>query len=164
MPLLEQMPDSLSDVGMRGVQAEKPCFFPPHPPGIDDVVAFQMRPDEVGDRLRRVLQVPVHQDDRVPGDVVERRGKRGLVAEVPGKSDDREARLGGRRTDQCLSGSIPAPVVDKDDLMRAARDSVQHHSQAAEQLRQQLDLVVDRHGYGKADAGHHCHLIEDGCL
>src|SRR5882724_1113236 len=138
----------------RVAQAEQPPFLAPHPASVDDVVSLQVGADKVGDRLGRVLKVPVHQHHGITADVVERGGQSRLVTEVARERHHDEPRLAGGRAKQRLARAIPAPVVDHNDLVRAARDSVQHGGQAPEQLRNQLDLVVDRHGYGKTERAH----------
>ena len=76
-----------------------PCFFSgmyPRPVialGEHDVGPLLPRRDEGRDQLWRILQVGVDWNDRIPFGRFEASGERGLLAEVPRKLDDGEARV-----------------------------------------------------------------------
>ena len=54
---------------------------------IDDVVPAAPEPKQLGDQLRRVLQVAVHHEDGLTTGVFQPRRDRGLVAEIPAQVD-----------------------------------------------------------------------------
>ena len=119
-------------------------------PDDDHVVPLVESREQAGERLGRVLQVGVHGQHGVAGDVVERRGERGLVAEVARELDHDESRVvRGRRLEQLLR-PVTAAVVHEDHLVRPAGNRVEHRDETTEQLGEDRFLVVD--GNGETDA------------
>jgi hypothetical protein len=89
-------------------------------PRVDDVSLLRTREREhLGDQLRRILQVRVHDGDVVTARVVEPRCHGDLHSEVAGQLDEDRAIVATRpRLDQ-LSGTIGRAVVHVDDLVTA---------------------------------------------
>ncbi len=106
----------------RGEQLEAALAGAPAARRVDDVVAVAKLGEEVVDQLGRVLQVAVHQHDRVAARRVEPGGRRDLVAEVARERDDAQVRVGVGRAEQLLERRVAAAVVDQDHLVRGGRD------------------------------------------
>ena len=68
------------------------------------------------DQLGRVLEIRVHENHGVSLRRVEAGQERGLVAEVPGKMKDSDARVLRRPFVERILRAVTAPVVDEDDL------------------------------------------------
>ena len=68
-------------------------LFPGAAHAVDDLRAVAPGGDEVGEDLRRVLEVAVHLDHRAAACVVEAGCERGLVAEVAREAEDAHARI-----------------------------------------------------------------------
>ena len=71
--------------------------------------------------LRRVLQVGIHHDRHITGHVVQRRRDGCLMAEVSREGDDNDAVISPSRLFEHLERTIPASVVDEDDLVGSSR-------------------------------------------
>ena len=93
--------------------------------------------------LRGVLEIGVHDDDRVAGGDVHAGGDRDLVTEVPGKTKDLEARIGLPRREHQVVAAVAASVVDEDDLGGRV-EAVEQEPEPADELGQGLLLVENR--------------------
>jgi len=89
--------------------------------GVDDIVAGAEALDERADQLGRVLQVAVHQHDRVAARRVDAGGRRDLVAEVARERDDPQVRVAFEPVEQEPARGIAAAVVDGDHFVRRRR-------------------------------------------
>ena len=98
------------DVGNRTQQAIEdairdclervPCAAPAHRE--DDVASLAPQTDEIGDDLRWILQVAVHDDDGSTLRVINARGDRGLMSEIARENERLEPRVAcGQRVQQC---------------------------------------------------------------
>jgi hypothetical protein len=77
------------------------------------------------------------------------------VAEVARQRDDDEPRVAARRRLEQLERVIGAAVVHEDDLVRAARDRIEHGAEASQQLGDARRLVVERDRDGEPEARAH---------
>jgi len=112
-------------------------------PGQHHFVALAPFFQQTRNQLRRVLQVRVDGNDRVPARKVDARGQRRLLAVVAREVDDAHARIRLLRREQARQGVVAAAVVDADDLELLAR-RLQHRDQAAEETFDHLLFVVER--------------------
>ena len=118
--------------------------------GVDDVIAFSESLKELRDGFRKVLEVAIHDDRGFAIDVIESRTDGGLMAIVSGEGNHDDAGiLGGGLLEEGERG-IGAAVIGKDDLVRAAGESVENGAEAAEEFGQDLFFVVNRNGDGEA--------------
>ncbi len=94
-------------------------------------------------RLRRILEVAVHEDRDVAVDMVEHRRQRRLVTEIPGQRDRHDARIcrGGRLDDR--PGPVHAAIVHQHHLVPRSGQHVEHAPEALEELGQHGLLVVE---------------------
>jgi len=129
-----------------GEQLEAALAVPAPARRVDDVVAVAELGQEVVDELGRVLQVAVHQHDRVAARRVEPRRRRDLVAEVARERDHAQVGIAVGRVEQLLERGVAAPVVDQDQLVRGGRDaqSGDHVADAAQELVDVVGLVEER--------------------
>ena len=87
--------------------------------GVDDFEAGLPLGDEVGEHFRRVLEVGVHDDDRLAAGVVHPRRHRPFLAEVPGQPDQLDAVVVALQLQHGLGRTVAAAVVDEEDLVRS---------------------------------------------
>src|SRR5690606_37229987 len=110
---------------------------------VNDVPAVLPLPDELQADLGRVLQIRVHDDDRVPEGVVDAGGDGDLVPEVAGQVDDRDAVVAPGQLDEAVERAVRAAVVDEDEL----DVDVDRGDSRTDPLVEQIDvafLAVDR--------------------
>ena len=96
------------------------------------------------DRLGSVLQIAIHQDNGVTDRAVESSAERRLMSKIAGKRNDKNAGVGLDGLLEYLHSSIRASIVNKQELVRTARNLVQHRTGALQQLRQRALFVVNR--------------------
>ena len=75
------------------------------------------RVEELADDLGRILQVAVHDDDRLSAGMIDAGRDRGLVSEVPAEMEDDEPGVVRGQAVGELGGPVAAAVVDPDDLV-----------------------------------------------
>ena len=107
-------------------------------------MALPPAPEKLRDDLGRVLQVGVHDHDRVAVRVVHARGDRQLVAEVAREREQLDPRVplgaGGRPRRR----AVPAAVVDEEQLEILGL-LLEHAAQAIAEDGEALLLVQERH-------------------
>jgi hypothetical protein len=99
---------------------------------------------QLGNDLRRVLQIAVDQDDALAAGVVDARRHRRLMPEIAREADDLESPILGVHLPQQLRGAVAAAVVHENDLPHLAA-AINGGKQPPPQLRQALLLIEDRH-------------------
>ena len=124
---------------------KQPTFFPLNPLGVHDIEPLPLFVEEHGDRLWRILQVAVHDHHEIARHVIERRRNRNLVPEVARQRNRHDSRILRGCVRQHLEGPIPAPIVDKHELVWPTRNVIQRSTQPSEQFGQHLLLVEHRH-------------------
>ena len=127
----------------RAQSAEEGLALAPAPYRVHDVVLFAPARDQLRDDLGRVLQVAVHDHDRLAGRPIEARRDGDLVPEV---SRERQDLVPG--VSPCEQGHqdrrlVGASIVDEDDLGRLAQ-GVEDLRQPLFERPERLLLVVDR--------------------
>src|SRR2546430_12965684 len=120
---------------------------------VDDLVAFAPAGDQVGRELRRILEIAVHDDDRVARRAVEAGRDRHLVAEVAREPEHLETGVAPAQVREQVGAPVRAAVVDEDHLGGAVQ-AVEHGTKSTLQLRQRLLLVEDRDDEGVARGVH----------
>jgi hypothetical protein len=122
---------------------------------VDDFSAAAPGGHELGNQLRRILEVAVHQHDGIGVGERQAGGQRRLMAEVARQLDQPEARVvallplhDGRRI-------IRAAVVDVQHAATQLGQGIEHRAQAAMELGQVLLLVEDRDDYGEGRPRRH---------
>lgn len=107
---------------------------------VDDVVPESGRGQQLGDHLRRMLQIGIERDDCIA--VCRRQaGSEGeLVAEVPGQANSADSRVIVGRLQDHLPGVVGRAVVDKHQLGRPL-ELVEHGSHSPDENRQSGRLV-----------------------
>ncbi len=141
----------------RGEELEPRLAFAFGAHGVDHLVAFAPLGDQIGDDLRRVLQVGVDDDDGVAARVIHPGGDRNLVAEVPRKVEDDDVLrvLRVERVHQ-LRRLVAAAVVDEHQLPGFAQ--ARHHiADALIEFFDELFFIVNRRDNRKSWI--HTHLI-----
>jgi hypothetical protein len=104
--------------------------------------------DELRDDLGRVLQIRVHDDDRVAPGMVESGGDGDLLAEIAAEGDGGQAPIGGADLAQRLQRVVLRAVVDEDDFERQA-DPLQHGQEPGDERPQIARFVEERRNDGK---------------
>jgi len=89
----------------------------------DDVMTGKQRLEHLCRQRRRILEVGVHHEHRVPLRVVEACCDRRLVSEVPRESDHGQSRISAGPAQQQLAGAIVAAVIDKHEFHGAGEPS-----------------------------------------
>ena len=111
--------------------------------GIDHVVAGGPFGHQAADGLGRVLQVGIHQHDRVATGVAQAGVDGGLMAEVSRQVDHADMGIACGQRVEDVAGGVGRAVVDEDDFL--ARATCQQRAvHAAVQLFQHKGFVVDR--------------------
>lgn len=100
----------------RGHSLEHAFAIAADPLGGDDVVALSVEGDHLREQFGRILEVGIHDDDRVARGEVEARGDRRLVAEVPAEAEHLHPRVELGRRGEDRSRLVAAAVVDVEDL------------------------------------------------
>ncbi len=115
--------------------------------GVHHVGAVAPALDKRGEQARGVLQIAVHDDDRVTARDAQAGRERALLPEVPRKMDglDPGARL--RELPELVARAVRRPVVDEHDL-EARPETAEHLVELVDQRKQDLRLVVERHDHG----------------
>ena len=104
-----------------GEQAALPeRLGPVAPHGIDDVVAGDPFGHQAADRLGRVLQVGIHQHDRIAPRVAQTGLDGGLMPEVARQVDDADVDVALGQTVENLRGGVGRAVVDENDFLARA--------------------------------------------
>src|SRR5436305_50058 len=123
--------------------AAEPRVAPRPPPPVHHVHVAVERGQEPRDVARIVLQVGVDRDDDPAARVLDAGGEGGGLAVVARQADDAEPRLARDEPDEALEAPVAAPVVDRDDLRRAA-ERIEHRAELGDERLQALRLVVER--------------------
>ena len=110
--------------------------------GDHDLVALFPLGDELGDQLRRVLQIGRDRADRVATRLQQSVVGRAHMAEVAGVDDDLDARIMGAEVAQDGHRAVGGGVVDEDVLVVVARQRLEHLAHATIQLGDVVFLVV----------------------
>ena len=126
---------------------EQQPFFASRSAGIDDVGASFVVTDHLGNDLRFILEVTVHQHHRVAARVIERRAHGRLMAEIARQGDEPDPLITAGGLGKQAARPVGAAVVDKDDFMRPAWQLVQHAHQARHQFRNDFLFVVHGDAY-----------------
>ena len=87
---------------------------------VGDVVALTIAREHLGDDFRRILQIGVHDHDGVAGCVIQARGERRRVAEVPREVDELDPVIPGGPFRQQRGRAVATAVVH-DDPFHVAR-------------------------------------------
>src|SRR5713101_1456360 len=87
----------------------------------NDLEPFLRLGVELGDLLRRVLEVAVHDHDPLAARVVETGVDRVLLAEISTETDPADTRQPLAVLPDLLPGSIRAAVIDQHDLVAAGQ-------------------------------------------
>ena len=111
------------------------------PPRDDHLGPLAPRRQQLGDHLRRVLQVGVHHHRRVAPRAVEPGGQRGLVAERAREVHDAQPGILGRQLVEQLRRPVGRAVVDDDQLIR---DPGERRADPPVELAGDLPLVEHR--------------------
>ena len=122
-----------------------------------DYVESRVELDEqLGQLLRRMLQVVIHGDGRFKAGGADA-GEDGIVLSiVPHHAKAAHPRVLDRESLDDRPTFITTTVVDEDQLMGQAR-RLEHRSEPGDKVRQDSSAVVDRHDHGQAGtkwAGH----------
>ena len=128
---------------MRGPELHPALARPRAANRVDHLVALPPERDHLEHHLRRVLEVAVHDHDRVAGGEVEPRRDRQLVAEVAGQEEQLHPLVVGAELAHHLAAAVGAAIVDEDELA-VPLDLSRHRVEAAVKLRQDLLLVAHR--------------------
>ena len=132
-----------------GQKALERALVPADPPRVGDVGAAADGGHQLGQQLRRVLQIGVHERDPVAASLVDPGRHRDLHAEVARQAHEHDVQR--RVLDPALhqrGRAVAGPVVDVDDLAAAA-ETAHRLAHAAMQLGQVVLLVVHRHDDGQ---------------
>jgi hypothetical protein len=125
-------------------------------PGVDQVVAGPEGLDQLGQLLRRVLQVGVERDDPVAQSRLEARHHRGVLPEIAREAHDAQRRAGVLLLAQQRERAVGAAVVHDDDLrdepLRGGQP-VEHGEQPLEEGRDVAGLVEHRDHDREARSG-----------
>ena len=111
---------------------------------MDDLETLPPLGDEIEHDLRRVLQIGVHDDDRLAAGMVHARGDRDLMAEIARQREVAIARVGPGAGGEHDAAGVAAAVVDEDDFRRAV-ERVEQPVEPQEQDRQHRLFVENRH-------------------
>ncbi|KAF1858517.1 hypothetical protein Lal_00015034 [Lupinus albus] len=119
------------------------------PLGQHDVIPFAPFFDQLADDVRRVLQVGVERHDQVAARFEDGGRQRGLLAEIAREIDDAHARIRMGLRDEAFQRAVAAAVVHAQDLEPDVRDAFEFGDHAAEEMRDHLLLVIERHDEGE---------------
>jgi hypothetical protein len=122
----------------------EPALRPLGHHAVDDVVPLPPPSSELGEKLRRMLEVAVHDDDGITVREIDARGDRELMPEVSRELDHLEARVAAVQLEHERIAQVGAAVVDEQHLGFAVEQREDVFEPAVELL-QRLLLVVDRH-------------------
>ena len=122
-------------------------LLPALPAGIDHVVSFPIGLKETGDLFGRILEISVQQHHDLARGVIQRRGQRTLVPEVPRERNRDDPRILPCRCLHHLPGAVGASVVDQHQLVGTSRQGVQDPEDAPDQLGERLLLVEEGGGH-----------------
>ncbi len=87
-----------------------------------DVIAFEGLVVELGDVLRRVLQVAIHHDRPPPAALRESRRDGGVLAEIAAQPVSLHRHVGPRQFGRDLPGAAIVAVVDQHDFVGRDRE------------------------------------------
>ncbi len=135
---------------MRGQLFEDGFALSRAPPGADHVEAEPPRRDQVGDHLRRVLQIGIDDDHRLPPRVVQTGGGGDFLAEVARQADQGDALIIQPQELDRLPRQIVAAVIDVNRLPTA--QGLHRGDQAVMKPGDALGLIHRRHDDGKRRA------------
>ena len=119
---------------------------------VDDVEAFAPLRNEARNHLGRVLEIRVHEHDRVAARRVEPGGESRLVAEVAREAEQPQLRVACGELEQPRPGAVGRAVVDEDDLVRTA-ERRERRGEPSMELGERRLLVED----GRDDGEHGPH-------
>jgi hypothetical protein len=119
-------------------------FFSPYALGVDHVVSLLIFFNELRYHFLNVLQIPVHHNNGVARNVIQRRGNRRLVSEIPRERAHHNSLIFRGRFVQYFESAIRAAVVHEHDFMSSSSDRIQHEPQPQQQFGQDTFFVVDR--------------------
>ena len=119
----------------------------------DDVVALLGLGIEVGDQLRRLLQVTVHYDRPVATTGCQARRDRSLLTEVPAQTQGAHVLVLPRQLEDDLPCAVWAAIVDEDDLV-VGRHARERRRQALVQRAHAVAAAIGRDDH--ADLGLGC--------
>ena len=112
---------------------------------VGDVITFLPAREHRLDQFRRILQVGIHDHDRITRGVFESGGGGNLLPEIARETQAAHARVGARQLVQDARGFILAAVVHEDELERAgALQAIRDLSETAMRFRQNGRFVVAR--------------------
>ncbi len=110
--------------------------------GVDDLVALLPLGDHVEHDLGRILEIGVHDDDRLARGAVHAGGDRDLVAEIARQLDEAVAAVGARLGLEDDGAGVARSVVDEDRLGGRV-ERIEEGVEPAQQDRQDGFLVED---------------------
>jgi len=129
-------------------------FLTPAAHGIDDVVTLRPLLDEDLDSFGSVLEIGVHQDDRLARGLREPCLERSLMPEIAREVKDLQVGIVLVEAVEDIGRAVGAAVVDEHDLERAAADALQDGDEARHELGEAFALVVDGNDDRQARAHH----------
>jgi hypothetical protein len=133
-------------------QRAPPRVMTAQAPAARDVGAALDCGHELGNVLRRVLEVSVHRHDDVAACTGHARVHRGMLAEVALEADDTDARVVLVELVELREGAVAGTVVDEDQL-EADRGALERVDRAPVKLVHRLGLVEDRNDDGDVGNG-----------
>ena len=97
------------------------------------------------DQRRRILQICIHHDDRLPLSIIKPREHRGLLAEIAREREILHPRILRRQPLQDRQRPVPAAVIDKKKPERILRQIRHHRPHRLIECPQHRLLVITRH-------------------
>jgi|GEM_PF-5308275 len=118
--------------------------------GAHDIVTFAPFFDQGRDQRGGILEIRIHENDRVALGELDARGGGRLVPEIPREQDSPNTRVRPVKLLDRFARPVRAAVVDEEDLPRE-RGRVEGRAELFVQLRQVLSLIKHRadHGHGR---------------
>src|ERR1051325_2022962 len=123
----------------------------PGPHAVDDLKTLLPFFHQGGKNLRRILEVSVHDDHSVAPGVLDSRGDRRLVPEIPRETDHAHARIRSVQGGKVGKRVVGASVIDIDDF-KILPHSLECGAEAPLQLGQHFLLVENRYDNGQEEA------------
>jgi len=123
----------------RRYELERPLAFARAPRRINDVVAFSPAFQKRTDQFGRILQIAVHQHDRIPPRGIDARRRSELMAEVPRQVDDDDLVVRQCKVAKPQQRCVARAVVHQDQLVTRRSGQLAHD--AADTPHQFVDVA-----------------------
>ena len=120
--------------------------------GIHDFIALTPFPNQIGDDLRRVLQISIHDDYGTTLAEVHPCSHGDLMPKIPGENNRNHTWIFFANRFDPLRGAIRRSIVDENELPWLTQ-VIQDRLHPIVELRKRLDFVVDRHCDRDVDFG-----------